>query len=308
MRDVGVSGQMGAGKALPAGLSDTMTSAMVGHFAREFTQGSLSLWPQFIESARQYFNVTHGYVLRKALWQLVPLPSEKSRDGEITADKDWTARVLHGLEVQIEVPDAYIPTMGFVTYVILYCLIQGLQDHFHPDMLSSTLTFAVVVLILETTAAKVALFVVGAVDAPVVDLVALLGYKYFHLSVQLIVGIVIGGGWNPSGALYSLLAWGLAISCGVALWQVLQRLPRMQPSGSSQECVNDMHKIVIKALPVLQVVAYWCLLPSWAKRPANATAGLPSTAVATSIITTLAAVLGNATGVLPAAAASSGAA
>lgn len=252
-----------------AGMTDQMTSAMVGHFANEFTKGSLSLWPQFVLTAKQYFNVTHGYVLRKVLWQLLPLPGEKpkSTEGEINAGEDWTRRVFQGLEVEIEVPDAYIPTMGFVTYVILYCLVQGLQEKFQPEMFSSTLTLCLVVLVLETTAAKAALYVSGSPDAPVVDLVVLFGYKYFHLSVQLLVGLAIGGGWRPTGFFYKLFSLAMVINCGVALWQVLQRLPRFHPAASGQECKTELNQIVIKALPALQALVYWWLLPSWAAQP-----------------------------------------
>jgi len=287
------AGRMGtSGEEFPGGLSDAVTGAMVGHFAKEFAHGSLSLWPQVVQSTRQYFNVTHGYVLRKALWQLVPTPSQKKKaaDSEINADKDWTVRISHGLEVDIEVPDAYIPTMAFVTYVVLCCLIQGLQERFHPDMLSSTLTFAVVVLFLEAAAAKAALFIVGAVDAPVFDLVALLGYKFYYLCIQLIISLLISGGYKPSGFLYTLLTCGLAGCCSAALWQVLRRLPRMQPQHSSQDRLVDIHKLVIKAIPASQVLIYWILLPSWSRRPRVSTTLVTTTAAA------VASVVGNATG------------
>lgn len=250
-----------------AGLSDAVTSAMVNHFARELTQGSLSLWPQFVHSAKQYFNVTHGYVLRKALWQLVPLTSMKKKagEGELGAEKDWTVRLYEGLEVDVEEPDLYIPTMGFVTYVILCGLVRGLQEQFHPDTISSTMTFAVVALVVETTIAKSVLFMSGAVNAPVVDLAALLGYKFFYLSLQLLLGLLLGYGRRPSGVFYNLLAMGLHVSCGVALWQALRRLPRMQPAHG-QECMADVHKHLMKGLPVMQLLVCWCLLPSWPRR------------------------------------------
>jgi len=263
-----ILGQMSASEATSAGISDAVTSAMVNHFAREITQGSLSLWPQFVQTARQYFNVTHGYVLRKMLWQVVPLtsPKKKSTDGEIGAEKDWTARVCGGLEVDIEEPDMYIPVMSFMTYVLLCGLVRGLQEQFHPDVLSATITFAVVVLILETTVAKAALVMVGAVHAPVFDVAALLGYKYLHMSFQLITGLILGWGRKPEGFIYCVLTLGLLASCGLALWQSLRRLARMQPAHG-QECMADIHKIFIKALPVLQALVCWFLLPSWPKRP-----------------------------------------
>merc|ERR1712032_148576 len=158
--------------------------------------------------------------------------------------------------------------MGFITYVILYCLVQGLQEKFAPDMLSSMLTLCLVVLVLETAAAKAALYVAGSPEAPVVDLVVLFGYKYLHLSVQLLVGLVIGGGWRPTGIFYKLFSLGMVVNCGVALWQVLHRLPRFHPVASGQDCKTELHQIVIKALPALQALVYWWLLPAWAAQPA----------------------------------------
>jgi len=236
---------------------------MVNHFAREFSKGSLTLWPQFVAHARRYFNVTHGYVLRKCLWQLFPATSskKKSGDGELGGEKEWTSRIFEGLEVEIEEPDLYIPTMGFVTYVLLCGLIRGLQDQFSPDVISATTTFAMVVVIVETAIAKAVLFTAGAVNTPTVDLAALLAYKFYHLSVQLIFGLLLGRG---TGFLYRLLELGLMSSCGVALWQALRRIARMQ-STVGQECVTEVHKLVIKGLPVLQALIYYCLLPTFPK-------------------------------------------
>jgi len=237
---------------------------MVNHFAQEITKGSTNFLPAFLASARRYFNVSHGYVLKKCLWQLVPTNSlkKKSSDGELGAEKDWTARVYEGLEVDIEEPDLYIPTMGFVTYVLLCGIIRGLQDSFHPDVISSNITFATVALVLETGIAKAILFTGGAVNTPTLDLAILLGYKFFYLSLHLIFGLFLGWGHKPSGFIFSILALGLLVSCCVALWQSLRRLARMQPSVG-QECVSDIHKLIIKALPVGQVLIYYCLLPTW---------------------------------------------
>jgi len=228
--------------------------------------------------------VHHGYVLRKAAWQIVPLTStkKKSADGELGADKDWMARLSEGMEVDIEEPDMYIPTMGFVSYVLLCGLIRGLQEQFHPDTLSATITFATVVLILETTIAKAALFMAGAVNTPIVDLAALLGYKFFYLTLQLAAGLILGMGGRPTGFLYHILALGLMAACGVALWQALRRLARMQPS-MGQECVTDVHKAFIKGLPVLQALFCWCLMPTWPE-PRKAAAKMAA-AVVTAAVT-----------------------
>jgi len=251
------------------GVPDVVTSAMVNHFAREISKGSLSLWPQFIGAGRRYFNVTHGYVVRKLAWQLLPLSStkKKSGDGELGGEKDWASRIVEGLEADIEEPDMYMPLMGFVTYVLLCGLVKGLQEQFHPDVLSATMTFALVLLVVEATVVKAVMFTAGAVNTPTVDLIALLAYKYVYLSMVLIFGLLIGHGHRPAGFLYSLVSLGLVTSCGVALWQALRRLARMQPAHG-QACVSDVHSLVIKVVPVGQAFVFWLLLPSWPKEAA----------------------------------------
>jgi len=269
-----------AGQAGPD-IHDAVTSAMVNHFARELTHGSLSLWPQIQHAARRYFNVTHGYVLRKMLWQLAPSasPKKKSVDGELGAEKDWSARIFEGLEADIEEPDMYIPAMGFVTYVLLCGLIRGLQDQFHPDVLYTSISFAVIVLVLEVTVVKGALFMAGAVNAPVFDIVALTGYKYFYLSLQLASGLVLFRGHRPEGFLYHLVALGLAASCGLAFWQALRRLARMQPA-QGKDFAADVHKMLVKGAAAGQVLICWLLLPSWPKVLAATAAGVARQAAA----------------------------
>mmetsp|Transcript_59130 Transcript_59130/g.122292 ORF Transcript_59130/g.122292 Transcript_59130/m.122292 type:complete len:315 (-) Transcript_59130:15-959(-) len=254
------------GKVEAPNISDAVTSAMMNQFARELTSSSLSLWPQFVQIARRYFNVHHGYVLRKLLWQLMPFHStkKKSTDGELGSHKDWTVRIIDGLEVDIEEPDLYIPTMGFVTYVVLYGVVRGIQETFAPEVLSATISSALVILVVEMALMKGALFMAGAVNTPTLDLLALLGYKFLYLSLHLGVGLLCGHGRRPAGFFYGLLVCGLHISCGFALWQALRRLARLQPSHG-QECVTDMHHMCIKVLPIMQAAVCWLLLPSWPK-------------------------------------------
>jgi len=197
---------------------------------------------------------------------LVPVTGtmKKSADGEI-CDKDWTVRVFDGLELDLEEPDTYIPLMGFITYVLLCGFVSGMQDQFNPDVLSATVTYAVIVLTLEVTAAKAVLYMAGAVNAPVIDLAALLGYKFAHLSLQLIVGIILGVGWKPSGFLFQLLSLGFMVSCGASLWQALLRLTRMHPAKGNDIAI-EMHKVVSKVLPASQLVLCWLLMPAWPQR------------------------------------------
>lgn len=297
----GAMGQLGDGRGGEGPMSDVVTTAMVSHLAREFSKGSMSYFPAFVEAARRYFNVTHGYVLRKLAWQLVPMTSTKKKasEGELGGEKDWTTRVFEGLEVDIEEPDLYIPTMAFVTYVLLCGMIHGLQEQFKPEVLASTVNYAVFLMIVEALVCKAVLFSAGATNAPAVDLTSMLGYKYFYISVQMVAGLILGWGYKPQGFFFGLISLGLFVSCGIALWQALRRLPRMQPT-LSKECVSDVHKLLIKAIPVLQALVIWALLPRW-PGPRPAKLGVAKEAVAAAVaalettVTTLAPLAANAT-------------
>eukprot|EP00928_Gymnodinium_smaydae_P033672 TRINITY_DN24056_c0_g1_i1.p1 TRINITY_DN24056_c0_g1~~TRINITY_DN24056_c0_g1_i1.p1 ORF type:complete len:370 (+),score=74.54 TRINITY_DN24056_c0_g1_i1:112-1110(+) len=263
-----LTGQMGGSvgssdlqAALPV---DAVTGAMVSHFAREITQGGLSIWPQFMNTARRYFAVTHGYVLRKMVWQLLPMPVPKKKHGELGGSQDWSARVYEGLEVNVEEPDLYIPTMSFVTYVLLCGIVRGIQEQFQPDVLSATVTFALCMLALELVAFKAVLMLSGA-SPPTIDLAAVLAYKYFYLSLQIIFGLVLGWGWKPTGFFYYLISVALTASCGAALWQTLRRVPRLQPAHG-QECAPDLYGTVIRGLPILQAAVCYLLMPTWPPR------------------------------------------
>lgn len=293
------SGTLGGGEA-SGQISDAVTNAMVNHFAREFMQESFGMWPQFTRIARHYFNVSHGYVLRKMLWQLVPLAQAKKRDGELGDEKDWTTRVFEGLEIDIEVPDMYIPTMGFVTYVLLCGLISGLQGQFHPDVLSATITFAIVILVLEVAVSKFSFFMGGAVHVSSLDLAALIGYKFFYLSLQVLLGLFLGLGRDPHGVVYKLLSLSLGASCAVALWRALRRLSRGQHDAAS-----GIHGLIIKLLPLAQTGLLWLMSPSWPKSSSvEALAGnSASVAAAASAFASSTLLPGNATGIVAAAAA-----
>eukprot|EP00403_Amphidinium_massartii_P001467 CAMPEP_0178373858 /NCGR_PEP_ID=MMETSP0689_2-20121128/2079_1 /TAXON_ID=160604 /ORGANISM="Amphidinium massartii, Strain CS-259" /LENGTH=355 /DNA_ID=CAMNT_0019993813 /DNA_START=45 /DNA_END=1112 /DNA_ORIENTATION=- len=267
------------------GDADAVTSAMVQHLAREFTAGSLSMWPQFVQGARRYFSVNHGYVARKLLWLAAPMPTSKRKsEGEIVEKKDWSSRVFEGLEVDMEEPDMYLPLMGFVTYVLLCGVTLGLQERFQPDVLSATVTYAVTLLVLEVSAVKAVLFMTGASAAPTFDLVAILGYKYCYVAVQLAAGLFLGFGQRPSGFLYTILTLALYGSCSAALWQTFRKLQRMHPvQGAGQEGAVEIHALAIKIIPIAQVVMCWLLIPSWPRADAASSA---AGAVAAGAVTT----------------------
>merc|ERR1719487_1131100 len=87
-----------------------------------------------------------------------------------------------GLKVDVEDPDLYVPLMAYVTYVLLYGLTRGASGTFTPDLLASTATFAMVLLVLEVMVAKLGCYLSGAAVISMLDLFANCGYKYVSLA------------------------------------------------------------------------------------------------------------------------------
>lgn len=292
-----------AASAPSGAMSDAMTSAMVGHFAREL-RDSLSLWPQVTSALRRSFNVHHGYVLGKLVWQLCPMPLPKLKDTEsvLGIGGDWDVRIWQGFHIGLEEPDMYIPFMGFITYVLLCGIVQGLVGVFNPEVLSSTLSFATTLVLLEVLAVKALLFFSGAVNASVLDLLGLLGYKYFHLSLQLLAGVLLGE-LHEHTVYYQLLRFLLWAACATALWRSLKLLPAFQPLLGNAS-IGGIQRPLLGPIAVLQVPMCWLLSPSFPGHAAVATGQLAAKAVvATSLeaaakmgaATTAAAVATNAT-------------
>lgn len=267
---------------LGASANEAATGALVQHFAREISSTTFSLWPQFLRVSRKYFNVNHGYVLHKIAWQMVPLPQVKpgaSSTGELGGaaglENRYGVRISEGLELAHEEPDLYIPLMGFVTYVLLCGLARGLSGDFHPDVLSSASSFAVVMLILEVLAAKAGLYIAGAMTAPAVDIGALLGYKYMYLSLVLFVGFMLG-----PGLVYNLFFLVQCGCCAFAFAQAMEGIPRMQPTEGHVAVqletklgpISNLHVVIVRAIAVAQVLVCWILAPSWPKAVAKVAA------------------------------------
>lgn len=265
--------------------TDAVADILLKHFKSEFASASFSHAPQLLNLARRYFNVTHGYVLRKLLWVLVPTTTAKVKafEGEIGVEKDWTTRTYGGLEIDIEEPDLYIPTMSFITYVLLCGILRGLQDRFGPETLPAVISFSVMVCALEVVVAKVALSLGGVENALVIDLACLLGYKYVNLSALLGMGLVLGLGNKPQSIFFLLFTLALICSSAVALLQSLRKLARMQVVLEPQ---IELHKIIVKGLAAFQVFVWWFLLPSWSAE---------SAIVAPVVLNTAAAVINNVT-------------
>ncbi|KAH9992011.1 YIF1-domain-containing protein [Russula compacta] len=142
-----------------------------------------------ITHLKHHFNVSNSYVIRKLRlvvfpWRHRPWTRKMRRSetgiGEFQPPRD-----------DLNAPDLYIPTMAFVTYILLAALQSGLQSRFHPEIFGVVATKAIVVLLLDFLFVKGGCYLLGIQGSnPIVDLFAYGGYKFVGVIATLLVGLV----------------------------------------------------------------------------------------------------------------------
>merc|ERR1711976_567927 len=95
-----------------------------------------------IGQLKYYFAVDTTYVGKKLGVLLFPFMRS-----------DWSVKYNQEEPVQpkydVNAPDLYIPSMAYVTYILVVGYILGLRDAFSPDLLATTASSTLVWLVLE---------------------------------------------------------------------------------------------------------------------------------------------------------------
>ena len=89
----------------------------------------------------------------------------------------------------------YIPTMAFVTYILLSAMIAGLHGRFEPQLLGLTFSNASVIILLELVVLWLGRYFLNiSSESQIYDLVAYSGYKF----VGVIATVGLSAIFNPS--------------------------------------------------------------------------------------------------------------
>lgn len=138
-----------------------------------------------ITKLKYYFAVDNKYVLHKL--RLIFFPFTK---------KDWSLKYDHDNPVQprydINAPDLYIPTMAYITYVVLAGIVLGFQNRFSPEQLGIQASGALAYSIFELVIYSLTLYIANIpTNLKTLDLLALTGYKYASIVLILLSSIVL---------------------------------------------------------------------------------------------------------------------
>lgn len=112
--------------------------------------------------------------------------------------QDWSLKFDQEQPVQprydINAPDLYIPTMAFITYVVVAGLMLGLQKRFTPEKLSIEASSALASSIFELIVYSITLYVVNIkTNLKTLDLLAFAGYKFVTIVACLLVSTLFHG-------------------------------------------------------------------------------------------------------------------
>ncbi|RMD43461.1 hypothetical protein DV735_g1655, partial [Chaetothyriales sp. CBS 134920] len=175
-----------------------------------------------VPALKHYFNVSNSYVVRKLLLVLFPWrhkPWTRSQSRMTTSSTDASGQMSQEQysfnylppRHDLNSPDMYIPIMAFITYILLSTVLAGMRGSFRPELLGSTASTALAVVLFEIVVLKTAMYLLSiSNESQLLDLVAYSGYKFVGVIVTLFLAELVTGGRgtnNWAGWVFFLYTW-----------------------------------------------------------------------------------------------------
>lgn len=138
-----------------------------------------------VTKIKYYFAVDNKYVVNKL--RLIFFPFTQN---------DWSLKYDHDNPVQprydINAPDLYIPTMAYITYVVLAGMVLGFENRFSPEQLGIQASTALAYSLFELVVYTLTLYIANIpTTLKTLDLLALSGYKYASIVSILLCSIFL---------------------------------------------------------------------------------------------------------------------
>ncbi|KAK6621505.1 hypothetical protein RUM44_001312 [Polyplax serrata] len=182
--------QEGPGFTLPNQyLSDPLVSAAAmtyGHFVgsgKKYVDKEIEKYVP-VSRLKYYFAVDTSYVYKKLGLIFFPF-----------THRDWSVKYSSNEPVQpryeVNAPDLYIPTMAYLTYVLVAGLALGTQDRFTPEVLGIQASSALAWTIFEVLIHLVSIYVSAiSTSLTTIDILAFSGYKFVGVIFAVLSSLV----------------------------------------------------------------------------------------------------------------------
>lgn len=203
-----------------------------------------------VNKLKYFFAVDTKYVMKKLLLLMFPYTHQ---DWEVHYHRDTPLTPRH----DVNAPDLYIPTMAFITYILLAGMALGIQKRFSPEVLGLCASTALVWIIIEVLVMLLCLYLLTVhTDLSTFDLVAYSGYKYVGMIFTVFCGLVFG-----SDGYYVALAWS---SCALMFFIVRSLKMKILSSfsadsmGAGASAKPRFRLYITLALAAFQpIIIYW---------------------------------------------------
>lgn len=203
-----------------------------------------------VNKLKYFFAVDTKYVLKKLMILMFPYTHQ-----------DWEVRYHRDTPLpprqDVNAPDLYIPTMAFITYILLAGMALGIQKRFSPEVLGLCASTALVWVIIEVLVMLLSLYLLTVhSDLTTLDLVAYSGYKYVGMIFTLMCGLLFG-----SDGYYVGLAWA---SCALMFFIVRSLKMKILTSlssdsmGTGSSAKPQLRLYITLATALFQpIIIYW---------------------------------------------------
>ncbi|XP_028396071.1 protein YIF1B-A-like [Dendronephthya gigantea] len=204
---------------------------------------------EFVSTSKlkYYFAVDTSYVGRKLALLLFPFTHQ-----------NWSIKYNKAEPIapryEINAPDMYIPTMSFVTYVLVAGLVMGTQDKFSPEQLGITATSAFLWSFVEVMAILFSFYICSVMaEIKALDLVAFCGYKYVGIILCLLAGLVF-----RSTEYYAVLVW-MSLTTAFFLVRTLRLIILPEADADSIGRASKRRVYLLLFIALLQPVLMYIL-------------------------------------------------
>ncbi|TRY64314.1 hypothetical protein TCAL_04620 [Tigriopus californicus] len=243
-------GQQPAGLAFPSMMGDPMVTNMAMQYGQEFMgkqseeiKKNLDKYVS-IGQLKYYFAVDTTYVAKKLGILLFPF-----------THSDWSIKYNQEEPVQpkfdINASDLYIPSMAYITYVLLVGYILGLRNAFSPDLLATTSSSALVWLILEIGMIYLSLTLMNiSTNMSKWDILSFSTYKYVAMIFIVLLGLV----FQSTAAYYAALFYS---SGALAFFLVRALKLRIEPEVHGMQTHGKRKLYMILFYAGLQPFFIW---------------------------------------------------
>lgn len=218
-----------------------LAQPMVQNMAMQYGQQLADTGKQFMKSEieryvpvsrlKYYFAVDTKYVLSKLKLLFFPFTHD-----------DWSIKYEQDNPVQprfeVNAPDLYIPTMAYVTYVLVAGLVLGMQERFSPEQISIQASSALAWSIVEIAVYMAILYITNIrTMLRTLDLLAYSGYKY----IGIIISVLISLAFDKTGYYVALIYCNFALAFFLMRSLRAQVLPEKGATQTNDQYYADSH-------------------------------------------------------------------